>query len=99
MPVEYYLKLPDQLYERLCIVVDPMLATGNSAVAAVQRIKMLVPSVSNLCLLAAPEGLTAFRTASRCAIVTAAVVRELNDHTYPAGPAMQAIDVRHKIDR
>ena len=39
VPVEYYLKLPDNLEERLCVVVDPMLATGNSAVAGVQRIK------------------------------------------------------------
>lgn len=61
VPVEYYLKLPDQLDERLCIVVDPMLATGNSAVAAVQRIKDAgAKRIKFVCLLAAPEGLAAF---------------------------------------
>ncbi len=84
VPVEYYLKLPDQLDERLCIVVDPMLATGNSAVAAVQRIKDAgAKRIKFVCLLAAPEGLAAFSEQHPdVPIVTAAVDRELNDHAY-----------------
>ena len=84
IPVEYYLKLPDQIDERLCIVVDPMLATGNSAAAAVQRIKDAgATRVKFVCLLAAPEGLTAFSERHPdVPIVTASVDRELNDHAY-----------------
>ena len=84
VPVEYYLKLPDQIDERLCIVVDPMLATGNSAAAAVQRIKDEgATRVKFVCLLAAPEGLTAFSERHPdVPIVTASVDRELNDHAY-----------------
>ena len=84
VPVEYYLKLPDQIDERLCIVVDPMLATGNSAAAAVQRIKDVgATRVKFVCLLAAPEGLTAFSEQHPdVPIVTASVDRELNDHAY-----------------
>ena len=84
VPVEYYLKLPDQIDERLCIVVDPMLATGNSAAAAVQRIKDAgATRVKFVCLLAAPEGLTAFSERHPdVPIVTASVDRELNDHAY-----------------
>ena len=84
VPVEYYLKLPDQIDERLCIVVDPMLATGNSATAAVQRIKDAgATRVKFVCLLAAPEGLTAFSEQHPdVPIVTASVDRELNDHAY-----------------
>ena len=84
VPVEYYLKLPDQIDERLCIVVDPMLATGNSAAAAVQRIKDAgATRVKFVCLLAAPEGLTAFSEQHPdVPIVTASVDRELNDHAY-----------------
>ena len=84
VPVEYYLKLPDQLDERLCVVVDPMLATGNSAAAAVQRIKDAgATRVKFVCLLAAPEGLTAFSERHPdVPIVTASVDRELNDHAY-----------------
>ena len=84
VPVEYYLKLPDQIDERLCIVVDPMLATGNSAAAAVQRIKDEgATRVKFVCLLAAPEGLTSFSEQHPdVPIVTASVDRELNDHAY-----------------
>ena len=84
VPVEYYLKLPDQIHERLCIVVDPMLATGNSAAAAVRRIKDAgATRVKFVCLLAAPEGLTAFSEQHPdVPIVTASVDRELNDHAY-----------------
>ena len=84
VPVEYYLKLPDKLEERLCVVVDPMLATGNSAVAAVQRIKDLgAQRIKFVCLLAAPEGLKSFSEQhSDVPIVTAAVDRELNEHAY-----------------
>ena len=84
VPVEYYLKLPDQIDERLCIVVDPMLATGNSATAAVQRIKDAgATRVKFVCLLAAPEGLKAFSEQHPdVPIVTASVDRELNDHAY-----------------
>ena len=84
VPVEYYLKLPDKLEERLCVVVDPMLATGNSAVAAVQRIKDLgAQRIKFVCLLAAPEGLKSFSDQhSDVPIVTAAVDRELNEHAY-----------------
>ena len=61
VPIEYYLKLPDNLEERLCVVVDPMLATGNSAVAGVQRIKDAgAKRIKFVCLLAAPEGLSKF---------------------------------------
>ena len=84
VPVEYYLKLPDQIDERLCIVVDPMLATGNSAAAAVRRIKDAgATRVKFVCLLAAPEGLKAFSEQHPdVPIVTASVDRELNDHAY-----------------
>ena len=84
VPVEYYLKLPDKLDERLCVVVDPMLATGNSAAAGVQRIKDAgAKRIKFVCLLAAPEGLAAFSEQhSDVPIVTAAVDRELNDHAY-----------------
>ena len=83
-PVEYYLKLPETLEERLCVVVDPMLATGNSAAAGVQRIKDAgAKRIKFVCLLAAPEGLAAFSEQHPdVPIVTAAVDRELNDHAY-----------------
>src|SRR5690606_3156887 len=58
VPVEYYLKMPDDLPNRHVIVVDPMLATGNSAVAAVERVKdMEATDVKFMCLIAAPEGI------------------------------------------
>ena len=84
VPVEYYLKLPDRLVDRLCICVDPMLATGNSAVAAVQRIKDAgATRIKFVCLLAAPEGVANFAEAHPdVPMFTAAVDRELNDHGY-----------------
>ena len=84
IPVEYYLKLPDNMAERVAIVVDPMLATGNSAIAAVSRIKQEgAAKIKFVCLLAAPEGLAKFAQAHPdVPIVTAAVDRELDDHGY-----------------
>ena len=83
-PVQYYLKLPDQIDMRLTIVVDPMLATGHSAIAAVQRLKEHGAShIKFVCLLAAPEGIDAFASAHPdVPIYTAAIDRELNDHGY-----------------
>jgi uracil phosphoribosyltransferase len=82
--VEYYLKLPEDLPERDAIVVDPMLATGNSAVAAISRLKELrARSITFVCLVAAPEGIAQLhRVFPDVAIVTAAVDRCLNDHGY-----------------
>ena len=82
--VEYYFKMPTDMPERDVIVVDPMLATGHSAVAAVSRIKALAPrSIKYLCLLAAPEGIRAMHAAHpEVPIYTAAIDRELNDHGY-----------------
>ena len=82
--VEYYFKMPSNMPERDVIVVDPMLATGNSAAAAVARLKQTQPrSIKFLCLLAAPEGLATLQTAHPdVPIYTAAVDRELNDHGY-----------------
>ncbi len=83
-PVEYYLKLPDHIEDRLCICVDPMLATGNSAVAAVRRIKEAgARRIKFVCLLAAPIGIETFAAAHPdVPILTAAIDRELNDHAY-----------------
>jgi len=82
--VEYYLKLPDHLEERLCVVVDPMLATGNSAIAAVQRIKQAgAKRLKFVALLAAPEGIAAFSAAHPdVPVYVAAIDRQLNDHGY-----------------
>lgn len=84
VPVEYYLKLPDRMAERDVIVVDPMLATGNSAAAAVSRIKEEgAQRLKFVALLAAPEGIKAFHEVHPdVPIVTAAIDRELNDHGY-----------------
>lgn len=83
-PVEYYFKMPDHLEERDVIVVDPMLATGNSAVAAVERLKRAgARKLAFVCLLAAPEGARTFAAAHPdVPIFTAALDRELNDHGY-----------------
>ncbi|MBL8446863.1 MAG: uracil phosphoribosyltransferase [Zoogloeaceae bacterium] len=82
--VEYYFKLPDDVEDRLVIVVDPMLATGNSASAALSRLKEAgVSSLKFVCLLAAPEGLAALGAAHPdVPITTAAVDDHLNDHGY-----------------
>lgn len=84
VPIEYYMKLPDQIEERLCICVDPMLATGNSAVAAVHRLKEAgAKRIKFVCLLAAPTGIANFAEAHPdVPIFTASVDRELNDHAY-----------------
>ncbi len=83
-PVEYYLKLPDDMAERLCIVVDPMLATGHSAIAAVSRLKAAgAAQIGFVCLLAAPEGLDRFTAAHPdVRLITAAVDRELDANGY-----------------
>ena len=82
--VEYYFKMPHDMHERDCIVLDPMLATGNSAVAAVDRLKETKPkSIRFVCLLAAPEGLKHFCEGHPDVVVyTAAIDRELNEHGY-----------------
>jgi len=82
--VEYYFKLPQNVEERDLIVVDPMLATGNSAIAAVERLKELNPrSIKFVCLLTCPEGVAALQKAHPdVPIYTAAIDRELNDHGY-----------------
>lgn len=82
--VEYYFKLPPQMGERDAIVLDPMLATGHSAVAAVDRIKATGPrSIRFVCLLAAPEGLAEFhRHHPEVPVTTAAIDRQLNEHGY-----------------
>ncbi len=83
-PVEYYYKVPEDLAERPVILVDPMLATANSAVAAVDRVKRDGATDLKLaCLLAAPEGVRRFHDAHPdVPIFTAAVDRGLNDHGY-----------------
>jgi uracil phosphoribosyltransferase len=83
-PVEYYFKMPSEMPERDAIVLDPMLATGNSAVAAVTRLKAANPrSIRLVCLVAAPEGVATFTQAHPdVPIYTAAVDRKLNDHGY-----------------
>ena len=83
-PVEYYFKMPQDMQERDVIVVDPMLATGNSAVAAIAKVKAMHPkSVKFLCLLTCPEGLrTMLQAHPDVPVFTAAVDRQLNDHGY-----------------
>jgi uracil phosphoribosyltransferase len=82
--VEYYFKMPHGMPERDAIVLDPMLATGNSAVAAVDRLKETRPkSIRFVSLLAAPEGLKNFHTHHPdVPVYTAAVDRQLNAHGY-----------------
>jgi uracil phosphoribosyltransferase len=84
VPVEYYVKLPDDMAERQVIVLDPMLATGNSAAAAVARIKQAgATRIRFVCLLAAPEGLTTFESEHPdVEVFTAAVDRGLDEHGY-----------------
>jgi uracil phosphoribosyltransferase len=82
--VEYYLKLPEDLPERDAIVVDPMLATGNSAVAAISRLKELrARAIKFVCLVAAPEGIAQMqRVFPDVPIVTACIDRCLDAHGY-----------------
>ena len=84
MAVEYYYKVPGQLQDRDVIVCDPMLATGNSAVAAIARIKRSKPgSLRFVCLLACPEGLRNLREHHPDVhVYTAAVDEKLNEHGY-----------------
>jgi uracil phosphoribosyltransferase len=82
--VEYYFKVPDDIPERDVIVVDPMLATANSAIAALHRLKGCgARSIKYVCLVASPEGIRALRaTHADVPIFTAAIDDRLNDHGY-----------------
>ena len=82
--VEYYFKAPTDIAERLVIVMDPMLATANSAVAAIDRLKARdVKDIRFVCLLAAPEGIARLTKAHPdVEIWTAAIDQKLNDHGY-----------------
>jgi uracil phosphoribosyltransferase len=83
-PVQYYFKVPDALDERLVIAVDPMLATGNSSVAAIDLLKEAgATNILFLCLLAAPEGVARMKEAHPdVRIVTASVDEKLNEIGY-----------------
>ena len=83
-PVQYYFKVPTELEDRLVIAVDPMLATGNSSVAAIDLLKNAgAKNIRFLCLLAAPEGIARMKEAHPdVPIVTAAIDSHLNDHGY-----------------
>lgn len=82
--VEYYFKAPSDVAERLVLVLDPMLATANSAIAAVDKLKERgVTDLRFVCLLAAPEGISKFTKAHPDVPVwTAAIDSHLNDHGY-----------------
>ena len=83
-PVQYYFKVPTELEDRLVIAVDPMLATGNSSVAAIDLLKKAgAKNIRFLCLLAAPEGVARMKEAHPdVPIVTAAVDKKLNEIGY-----------------
>ena len=83
-PIQYYFKVPEALEERMVIAVDPMLATGNSSVAAINLLKKAgAKNISFLCLLAAPEGVQTMKNAHPdVKIVTAALDSHLNDQGY-----------------
>jgi uracil phosphoribosyltransferase len=83
-PVQYYVKLPEDVHERLVVVVDPMLATGNSACAAVALLrKAAVMQIRFACLIAAPEGLRVFRAAHPdVPVFTAGIDRGLDERGY-----------------
>lgn len=82
--IEYFYKSPDLLGERLCIVVDPMLATGNSAIAAIDKLKERgATNIRFLCLLAAPEGIESFIKAHPdVPVYTASIDSHLNEQGY-----------------
>ena len=82
--VQYYFKVPEDLGNRTVIVLDPMLATGHSAIAAISRLKEAnARHLKMLCLIAAPEGIEALHAAHPdVAIFAAAVDERLNDHGY-----------------
>ncbi|NEP76391.1 uracil phosphoribosyltransferase, partial [Okeania sp. SIO2G5] len=84
IPVEYYFKVPKDVDERHMLVVDPMIATGNSAIAAVHRLKQARPqSIKFVCLLAAPEGIANFHEEHPdVPIFTAAIDETLDEHGY-----------------
>ena len=83
-PVQYYFKAPDALEDRLVIAVDPMLATGNSSVAAIDLLKKAgAKNIRFLCLLAAPEGVATMKAAHPdVPIITAALDEKLNELGY-----------------
>jgi uracil phosphoribosyltransferase len=83
-PVQYYLKMPEDVAERFCIVLDPMLATGGSIAAAVSRLKQAgVMQISVACLLAAPEGVAHLNGAHPdVPIYAAGLDRQLDSHGY-----------------
>ena len=82
--IEYYFKVPHEMAERDVVVLDPMLATGNSAVAAVSRVRATHPrSIRFVCLLTCPEGLASFHRAHPdVPVYTAAIDSHLNEHGY-----------------
>ncbi len=84
IPVEYYLKFPEDMGERSVIVMDPMLATGHSAVAAIDRVRdMEATDIKFLCLVASPEGLKVFHEAHPdVPVYTASVDRRLDERGY-----------------
>jgi uracil phosphoribosyltransferase len=83
-PVQYYLKMPEDVAERSCIVLDPMLATGGSIAAAISRLRQAgVTQISVACLLAAPEGVAHVRDAHPdVPIYAAGLDRQLDSHGY-----------------
>lgn len=83
-PIEYYFKAPGELDNRLIIVVDPMLATANSSIAAVDKLKQRgANNIRFLCLLAAPEGIAKFtRAHPDVPVFTAAIDDHLNEKGY-----------------
>ncbi len=83
-PVQYYFKVPQQISDRMVIAVDPMLATGNSSVAAVELLKQAgATDIRFLCLLASPEGVARMKEAHPdVPIVTASLDRQLNEKGY-----------------
>ncbi len=84
MPIEYYCKLPNDVAKRDVIVLDPMLATGGSAVDAINKIKERgVTSIKFMCIIAAPEGLAALQKAHPdVEIYAAALDEKLNENAY-----------------
>jgi uracil phosphoribosyltransferase len=83
-PVQYYFKVPEDLASRLIVVVDPMLATGHSAVAAVSMLREAgATRIKFVCLIAAPEGVATFQAAHPdVPIFAAALDRQLDEHAY-----------------
>lgn len=83
-PVDYYCKMPTDITERDVIIIDPMLATGGSAIAAIDKIKELgVKHVKFMCIIAAPEGIEAITSAHPdVPVYCGALDEKLNDHGY-----------------